>query len=104
YYDDCDAVVFCWKLGEDPDKPPRKDDDSFDENDDPQNIYKKQQKMLDDVRKSIPDDIPFLIFVHIFGNANTEVVDKMYTPQICCYHTIFSSIHGAVVCYLPVAW
>lgn len=82
YYDDCDAVVFCWKLGEDPDKAHPVDDDSKDENDDPQNIYKKQQKMLNDVRKAIPDDIPFLVFGHIFGNANVDVVDQMYSTDL----------------------
>ena len=86
YYDDCDAVIFCWKLGEDPDKPPKEpdsDDDSDDEEDDPnETIYKKQQEMLNDVRKSIPDDVPFLVLGHVFGNANPEIVDRMYTTDI----------------------
>jgi len=90
YYDDCDAVIFCWKLGEDADKHPRNDDDddedSDDEYDDPQNIYKKQQQMLNDVRKSIPDDVPFLVFGHIFGNANTQVVDRMYSTDLLLPH------------------
>jgi len=88
YYDDCDAVIFCWKLGEDPDKPLRErgdDDDSScdEENDDPRNtVYKQQQHMLNRVRKSIPDDVPFLILGHIFGNASVEVVDRMYTTDL----------------------
>jgi hypothetical protein len=83
YYDDCDAVIFCWKLGEDPDKPSLyADDGSQDQNSDPEAIYKKQQKMLHDVRKAIPDDVPFLIFGHIFGNANSKVVDKMYSTEL----------------------
>ena len=90
YYDDCDAVVFCWKLGEDPEEPRRnKDDDDSDDGDeesDPQEIYKKQQKMLNDVRKAIPDDVPFLIFGHIFGNANVEVVDRMYSTDLLLPH------------------
>jgi hypothetical protein len=82
YYDDCDAVIFCWKLGEDPDKPPKGDDDDADEHNDPQLIYQKQQKMLNDVRKSIPDDVPFLIFGHVFGNANEQVVNTMYSTDL----------------------
>mmetsp|Transcript_8854 Transcript_8854/g.19133 ORF Transcript_8854/g.19133 Transcript_8854/m.19133 type:complete len:510 (+) Transcript_8854:398-1927(+) len=86
YYDDCDAVIFCWKLGEDPDKPPREesdsDDDSDSEEDYNETIYKKQQEMLNAVRKSVPDDVPFLIMGHIFGNANAKIVDKMYNTDI----------------------
>jgi hypothetical protein len=83
YYDDCDAVIFCWKLGEDPDNPPsHNDEDNNDENNDPQNVYKIQQKMLHDVRNAIPDDVPFLVFGHIFGNANAHVVDKMYSTEL----------------------
>lgn len=86
YYDDCDAVIFCWKLGEDPDKPPKEpdsDDDSDDEEEPiEERIYKQQQKLLDMVRKSIPDDVPFLVMGHVFGNANTEVVDTMYNTDL----------------------
>jgi hypothetical protein len=83
YYDDCDAVIFCWKLGEDPDQPSRySDETSQDDISDPETVYKKQQKMLHDVRKAIPDDVPFLIFGHIFGNANVKVVDKMYSTEL----------------------
>ena len=85
YYDDCDAVIFCWKLGEDPDKPPKEpdsdDDSDDDEEDEIEKIYKKQQELLDTVRKSIPDDVPFLVLGHVFGNANPEIVDKMYNTN-----------------------
>jgi len=86
YYDDCDAVIFCWKLGDDPDKPPHQrdnNDDSDDEEEDSScNIYKEQLEMLNQVRNSIPDDVPFLIIGHIFGNANVDIVDRMYTTDI----------------------
>ncbi len=90
YYDDCDAVVFCWKMGEDPDKPVPSTDgrDSDDDEDDngPAAIYKHQQEMLSRVRKSIPDDVPFLIFGHIFGNANADIVDRMYSTDVLLPH------------------
>ncbi|KAG7337485.1 ADP-ribosylation factor family protein [Nitzschia inconspicua] len=92
YYDDCDAVIFCWKMGEDPEQPPPTNDDDDDDSDSedetssPQHIYKNQQTMLNDVRKAIPDDVPFLVFGHIFGNANTDVVDKMYSTDLLLPH------------------
>eukprot|EP00531_Pseudo-nitzschia_arenysensis_P007617 CAMPEP_0116127654 /NCGR_PEP_ID=MMETSP0329-20121206/6951_1 /TAXON_ID=697910 /ORGANISM="Pseudo-nitzschia arenysensis, Strain B593" /LENGTH=462 /DNA_ID=CAMNT_0003621759 /DNA_START=265 /DNA_END=1653 /DNA_ORIENTATION=- len=86
YYDDCDAVIFCWKLGEDPDKIPEEpdsDDDSDQEEETiDERIYKKQQELLDTVRKSIPDDVPFLILGHVFGNANPDIVDQMYNTDL----------------------
>jgi hypothetical protein len=97
YYDDCDGVIFCWKLGEDADAPPPHDDDDDREDDNcnnPQNVYQTQQKILHDVRKAIPDDVPFLIFGHIFGNANTKVVDKMYSTELLLpyYHNPMTSL------------
>lgn len=86
YYEDCDAVIFCWKLGEDPDKPPKEidsdDDTDAEEEDIHETIYKKQQELLDTVRKSIPDDVPFLILGHVFGKANSEIVDTMYNTDL----------------------
>jgi len=86
YYDDCDAVIFCWKLGEDPDKLPVEtdsdDDSDVEEYDVNKAVYKKQQGLLNRVRTSIPDDVPFLILGHIFGNANSEIVDIMYTTDL----------------------
>lgn len=83
YYDDCDAVIFCWKMGEDPDKDGHGDDD---DDDSPIEVYKQQQELLNRVRKSIPDDVPFLIFGHIFGNANVDVVDRMYSTDLLLPH------------------
>jgi len=86
YYDDCDAVIFCWKLGEDPDKPPKEpdsdDDSDAEEEDVHEMIYKKQQDLLDTVRKSIPDDVPFLIMGHVFGKASEQIVNTMYNTDM----------------------
>lgn len=92
YYDDCDAVIFVWKLGEDPDKPPGANDDDIDtdsggDNDDSRiEIYKQQQEILNRVRNAIPDDVPVLIFGHIFGHANANVVDRMYSTDLLLPH------------------
>lgn len=83
YYDDCDAVIFCWKLGEDPDAPPKDDDDD----DDKEPVdFSAQQEILNQVRQSISDDVPFLIFGHVFGNVNVELVDKMYATDLVLPH------------------
>lgn len=83
YYDDCDAVIFCWKLGEDPDKPSVEDNS---ENEEEPFDISKQQEILTEVRKSIPDDIPFLIFGHVFGNANKEITAKMLSTDSVLPH------------------
>lgn len=95
YYDDCDAVVFCWKVQDDPDRPPKKevgDDDDVDESYD----MTQQKQLLNQVRQSIPDDVPFLIIGHVFGNAHEGIVNHLYntntvlpryhnpTTALCC--------------------
>lgn len=89
YYEDCDAVIFCWRLGDDPDDlfaMKGGNDDSDEDGDDPTEVYKKQQEILNQVRKSIPDDIPFLIFGHVFGNANVELTDRMFSTDLLLPH------------------
>jgi len=56
YYSDCDAVIFCWRL-------------HFEEED--------QQVVLEHVRQEIADDVPFLIFAHVFDDNNDN--DKVPT-------------------------
>mmetsp|Transcript_5232 Transcript_5232/g.12517 ORF Transcript_5232/g.12517 Transcript_5232/m.12517 type:complete len:462 (-) Transcript_5232:84-1469(-) len=83
YYDDCDGVVFCWKLGGDS----IKDDEDDEEEDKNESLdATKQQEILQQVRKSIPDDVPFLVFGHIFGNANILLTDKIYGTNILLPH------------------
>lgn len=85
YYDDCDAVVFCWKLGDDPDAPPKDYTDEDDEDEDPLDMA-EQQEILNKVRKAISDDVPFLIFGHVFGNVHVDLVDKMYSTDLVLPH------------------
>ena len=63
YYADCDAVVFVWKLGKD--VVPRDEDE--DEEERAEITYELQQSLLNQVRGSIGDEIPFLILGHTFG-------------------------------------
>ena len=96
YYDDCDAVIFCWKLGEDEDDDTRPyldhddDDDDDDENDEEaqqtKNQFKQQQALLSQVRQAIPDDVPFLILGHVFGNINEQLVDQLYDTSLILPH------------------
>jgi hypothetical protein len=81
YYDDCDGVIFCWKLGDDTNAEDDNNDDSDDEFD-----TSKQQAILNQVRKSIPDDVPFLVFGHVFGSVNTQLTDKIYSTDVLLPH------------------
>ena len=83
YYDDCDAVIFCWKLGDDPDKAP--EDEDSDDDEEPFDMS-KQQEILEEVRKSIADDIPFLVFGHVFGNMNAELANRMFSTDMILPH------------------
>lgn len=79
YYQDCDAVIFVWKIsGEEqedgkqqlPKKKNNDQDNNSDSDDDddrpPLLSFTEQLTMLEQVRKSIPDDVPFLIWGHHF--------------------------------------
>ena len=86
YYDDCDGVVFCWKLGgDDPIAESDSDNEGDDEKKEPLDA-EKQQEILEQVRKAIPDDVPFLVFGHIFGNANRILTDKIFGTNILLPH------------------
>ena len=90
YYDDCDAVIFCWKLGDDPDADEDGDGEGDSDNDEDEKPFdlSQQQEILNEVRQAISDDVPFLIFGHIFGSADLEVTSKQYStnPVMPRYH------------------
>lgn len=69
YYLDCDACVFVWAVDDDMDD----DDDSSVDSDDrrPPLTAERQLPMLERVRASIPDDVPFLILGH-YRHANNR--------------------------------
>jgi len=75
YYDDCDAVVFVWKLKAE-DRMPADEDDEDDRP--PLATFELQQKLLEQVRQSIPDDVPFLVLVH-FWDDSSSLVDTRFT-------------------------
>lgn len=68
YYADADAVVFVWKLGKD--VVPRDEDEDEDER--PEITYELQHSLLNQVRSSVGDDIPFLILGHAHGGTTQE--------------------------------
>jgi hypothetical protein len=73
YYDDADAVIFCWKLGENENDDKSQDSDAF---------AHEQHALLLQVRKAIGDDVPFLILGHVFGGpVNDEWAEQMYTTS-----------------------
>jgi len=74
YYADCDAVVFVWKIIDDSDPlteivSEKKDDDDSDDGIPPITAA-EQLILLEQVRDSIPDDVPFLIWGHWFPHPS----------------------------------
>lgn len=59
YYNDAEAVIFCWKL----------DDNNRD-----------QASILEKVRKEIPDDVPILIFGHVVHPDTNDQVFEFALP------------------------
>ena len=89
YYDDCDGIIFCWKLGGESNQSQTDDNDSDDEEmiREQQEGFRKQQELLLQVRQAIPDDVPFLILGHVHGNVNAELVNQFYdTAGILPYY------------------
>jgi GTPase SAR1 family protein len=75
YYADADAVMFVWKLSRDDvirrrNKNQQKFTDDNDSDDDedqlPMWTALEQRRALEQVRSAVPDDIPFVIFGHLF--------------------------------------
>jgi hypothetical protein len=53
YYGDAEAVIFCWRVDYD---------------------AKEQREILESVRQEIPDDVPILIFAHVFHGTLPTIV------------------------------
>jgi GTPase SAR1 family protein len=66
YYHDCDAVVFVWKVTTDDENGDQNGDNDDSDSDDerPELTAQMQLRLLEKVRSSIPDDIPFLVLGH----------------------------------------
>jgi len=74
YYPDAEAVIFCWKLSESEDQ---------------------QRQVLEQVRKKIPDDVPFLIFGHIMEEVLR--VEKQSTSLPTSTEYFLPNYHSNVV-------
>ena len=104
YYADSDAVIFVWKT---PDRPlidadarqeqqPQDDDDDHDDDDSRQMQvdYAHQLSLLEEVRSSIPDDVPFLVLGHLFSNVSsgtakpTNALTEATEPQTDVRYTM----------------
>lgn len=80
YYQDADAVIFVWKIVDDgnPIQQLAKEDEDSDEEDWPPVTAAQQLALLEKVRSSIGDDIPFLIWGHWFPAVPTLKRSKDY--------------------------
>ncbi|KAL7566268.1 hypothetical protein ACA910_011328 [Epithemia clementina (nom. ined.)] len=69
YYNDADAVIFVWKTPPSFSSTENSRDDQQDDDDDSRQAhfdYSQQLSLLEGVRSSIPDDVPFLVLGHVF--------------------------------------
>lgn len=83
YYQDCDAVVFVWKIIDDSDPTQQLSNDNIndDDSDDdwpPAVTAAEQLVLLEQVRASIPDDVPFLIWGHWYPSSPSTKKPKDY--------------------------
>jgi GTPase SAR1 family protein len=112
YYHDCDGVVFVWKIDaaavsgddeaaeEDAEQLHDGDDDSDDER--PVITAKMQLQMLEQVRSSITEDVPFLILGQLTrplpaSSAETIHPDRQYStsPLLPHYHNLYQALYFA---------
>jgi GTPase SAR1 family protein len=73
YYEDCDAVLFVYKWEEE--EKEEEDEVVTNEDDDrPRPPTRQEQKvLLQTVRQNIPEDVPFLIFLHSWQSPTYEM-------------------------------
>jgi GTPase SAR1 family protein len=98
YYDDCDACIFVWKLPTS--EKQERQQQPFDEQDEqPVLTLERQQALLEQVRKAIPDDVPLLVLVHFRDNDNDDyhhsLVDHRFTTApylLPNYHNPFQAL------------
>ena len=86
YYQDCDAVIFVWKIVDDSDPfnnlAPDDGNDSDDSDQLPPVTAAEQLTILEQVRECIPDDVPFLIWGHWFPSPalpKNKQKNKLYS-------------------------
>ena len=85
YYSDSDAVIFVWKTpsslveGKNEGEEDEDDDSSRDQYD-----YAHQLSLLETVRSSIPDDVPFLVLGHVFQETSSSSANQtnLSRPQM----------------------
>ena len=85
YYDDCDAVIFVWKIVDDGLPVPAKQDaEDYDDDQLPHVSAAQQIALLEQVREAIPDDVPFMIWGHWF--PSTDPNDNTKRPKAYQYN------------------
>ncbi|GAX12781.1 hypothetical protein FisN_15Hh260 [Fistulifera solaris] len=73
YYEDCDAVLFVYKWEEEDVETNNNQNKNEDDDDRPRPPTRQEQKvLLQTVRQNIPEDVPFLIFLHSWQSPAYE--------------------------------
>jgi hypothetical protein len=88
YYDDADAVLFVWRLNRQDvvtlKQPPLPPDNQNDDHDTVRVTAEQQMEVLEHVRSSVPDDIPFCLLGNIF---------QLQPPYNCEPDVLYSTSH-----------
>ena len=102
YYHDCDAVIFVWKMTTKDDVEPFEEDDSDDDDDDddrPVITAQQQLQMLERVRSSIPEDVPFLVIGQCRSPTPPSQIktNRMYSSSCLLpnYHNLYQALYFA---------
>ena len=81
YYNDCDAVIFCWRL----DWTKEEEEDEQESKEKPKAAT--QAEMLERVREEIADDVPFMIFGHVDGGRKPSLWQGLSTRDFLPHYT-----------------
>jgi hypothetical protein len=97
YYDDADAVLFVWRLCRtDIVQQQQKSNDDDDDDSVVHVTAEQQMKVLEQVRSSVPDDVPFCLLGHLFQielpyNCEPDVLYST-SPLLSHYHNPLQSL------------
>jgi GTPase SAR1 family protein len=98
YYHDCDAVIFVWKIQADDNKEDDSSEREDDDSDRPDITAKQQLQLLEQVRGSISEDVPFLVLGQVSSVPSSNVqFDRLYSSSclLPSYHNVYQSLFFA---------
>ncbi|GKY96011.1 hypothetical protein MPSEU_000561600 [Mayamaea pseudoterrestris] len=99
YYHDCDAVIFVWKLDDEQNEKQLENEEDDSDSDDERPVVTAQQQlqMLERVRSSIPEDVPFMVLGQMRAPSPAASIktDRMYSSSCLLpnYHNLYQALY-----------